>query len=180
MPQKSLKIYTLQEFTAADRIDRIQMHIMEPKRFILTLTEEEYWRKLQQAYHLCYDELRQSEAIKKIQESVYDCETWYKANRVYADMTAVFGQFVQKNAEFRRQIAVEKLYFFAKKAEDDDDWQLAASIIEKAAKLEGLDKIQPGFTADDINLPDIEVTSDAEVLRIAEETWEEADLEDED
>lgn len=179
MSQKSLRIYSHKDFSKADRIDRIKMHLVEPDRFTLFEHEEDYLRKLTQAYQQCFNELRQSEAVTWIQNNIHGCETWYKANRVFDDMTLVFGHFVNKNLEYRRQIVVERLYFYAAKLEEAENWEAAAKVSEKAAKLEGLDKILPDFDPDAFEFPEIEVNSNPETLRLMQAD-EEAEFEDED
>jgi hypothetical protein len=177
MSKKAIRIYTEKDFTAADRLDRIVMAMMEPSRFILSESEDVYREKLTMAYAQVWEEYRQSEAIKWIQENVDECETWYKSHRVYADMCAVFGHFLTKNKAMQRAIVVEKFYAYAKRAEDDENIELAAKMLDKAAQLEGLYVIEAEFDPADFQIPAPIITSDPRVLRIQEP--EDADFEDE-
>lgn len=176
MPQKALRIYSEREFTSAGRLDRIVMAMMEPSRFTLTASEDEYREKLASAYAAVWDEYRQSEAIKWIQKNVSGCETWYKSHRVFSDMCEVFGRFLVKNKAMQRAVVVERFYYYARLAEEDDNIELAAKMLDKAAQLEGLYKMEADFDPSEFQIPAPTITSDPRVLRLAEP--EDADFEE--
>lgn len=168
------------------------MSLIEPERFegLLTLEEEEYRDDLQRAYQGCFKELRESVAIKYIQNNIKGRESMYKASRLLDDMQKLYGRFVQKNQLLKRGIVVERMYETAARMKEiadrmyEDDEVLAAaemeersiSILEKAAKLEGLDKLQTGIDPTDFELPALVITNDARVLK---EGIEEAEVDEE-
>lgn len=184
-------IYSNKEFQAATRLERIYMAMIEPDRFeaLLSYDEQAYMDKLQLAYHGCWNELRYSAAIFFIQNNIQGCETMYKATRLLEDMQTLYGRFLEKNKQLKLGIVVERMYeaadrmlayakelYLDKKDEDGNvilaDKSLAIAveekamlILEKAAKMDGLDKIQTGFNPRDFQLPAVVVTSDARVLR---------------
>lgn len=161
-----LKIYSLKDFVAADRLSRIRMHIVEPERFILFESEQNYYEKLLKAYHGTFDTFQRTEAVKFIQNTIPDCETWYKANRVYQDSCELFGSFIERNKQLQRLKTVEKLFFYAEQLERDGKWLEASMVLEKAAKIEGLDKAEEqNFNPDDFIFPKMEVSSDPRLLR---------------
>lgn len=175
----TIEIYSLADFKKADRISRIRMHMLEPDRFVLNDQDETYYRQLQQAYQLVFEELRQSVAIKTIQEAVPGAETWHRANTILQDIYELFAPFLKKNKDLRRAILVERLYHMAKVAESkahgtykddegishdfaDKDWmELAMKLYVEAGRFEGLDEHDTAMIdPDEITIPEIEITSD--------------------
>lgn len=174
---KNQRIYTEKDYVAAGRTDRIIMSMMEPERFVLSEKEDAYRSKLARAYAEVFEEYRQGEAVRWIQENIEDCETWFKANKVYADMCAVFGRFLEKNKAMQRAIIAERFYYFAKMAEADENWELAAKMLDKAAQIEGLYEIEGELNPADFLLPAPVITNDPRVLRLRD--VEDARFEDE-
>lgn len=175
----TIEIYSQADFHKADRLDRIRMHMIEPERFILGDDDDAYYRQLQQAYHLVFQELRESVAMKAIMENVPGADTWHRANRILRDIYTLFSPFVQKNKDLRRAILLEKLYMMADVAQnravftctDDDgkekecadrDWmEMAERLLSQAARIEGLDQPEKSaFDPDELVIPEIEITSD--------------------
>ncbi|RTL04776.1 hypothetical protein EKK58_09660 [Candidatus Dependentiae bacterium] len=177
------------------------MHMIEPDRFVLNDSDEQYYLQLQKAYHLVFDELRESVAMKAIMEQVPGADTWHRANRILRDIYALFSPFVQKNKDLRRAILLEKLYMMADVAQKnavykyeaqdaegnkiekegaDLEWmELAGKLYAQAAKIEGLD--QPEvimLNPDEITIPAIEVTSDPQAFLAAQADIEDADYDE--
>lgn len=171
------------------------MHMIEPDRFALNDLEDIYYRQLQQAYQLVFEELRQSVAIRTIQEAIPGAESWHMANRVLQDIYELFAPFLKKNKDLRRAILVEKFYMMAKVAESkaifehtdsdgivhqgaDKEWmEVATRLYELAGKFEGLDEHDTAMIdPDEIQIPSIEITADpAAFLAAQTEEAEEAD-----
>lgn len=194
--RSGIEIYSLEDFRKADRLGRIRMHMLEPEKFCLDDQDERYYRMLQQAYQLVFDELRQSVAIRVIQETIPEAESWYMANRLLRDIYELFAPFVNKNKELRRAILVEKLYHLARVAEKNAlvtytdekgietevanaDWmEMAQRLYTQAGKFEGLDQHEAALIdPDEIQIPAIEITADPQAFLAAqaEESDEEAD-----
>lgn len=163
------------------------MHMIEPDRFILNDPDETYYRQLQEAYHLVFDEMRESVAMKAIMENVKGADTWHRANKVIRDIYLLFSPFVQKNKDLRRAILLEKLYMMADVAQKnavftyvddrgkeqqgaDIEWmELAGKLFAQAAKIEGLDQPEMSvMNPDDLVIPDIEITSDPSAFLAAQ------------
>lgn len=196
-----IEIYSLEDFRKADRIGRIRMHMLEPDKFALNDQDDTYYRQLQQAYQLVFEELRQSVAIRAIQEGIPGAESWHMANRILKDIYELFAPFLKKNKELRRAILVEKFYAMAKVAEGkamfeytddegvthqcaDQDWMMIAEkLYTQAGKFEGLDQHEVTMLdPDEIQIPEIEITADpaAFLAAQAEESGEADDYDDED
>jgi len=163
------------------------MHMIEPERFVLNDQDETYYRQLQAAYHLVFDELRESVAMKAIMETVEGADTWHRANKLMRDIYTLFSPFVQKNKDLRRAILLEKLYLMADVAQKkavfkytaqdkegndiehegaDLEWmELAGKLYAQAAKIEGLDQPEMSvINPDDLTIPEIEITSDPQAF----------------
>lgn len=175
--------------------------MIEPDRFVLNDSDEKYYRQLQTAYHLVFDELRESVAMKAIMEQVPGADTWHRANRILRDIYALFSPFVQKNKDLRRAILLEKLYMMADVAQKnavfkyeaqdpegnniekegaDLEWmEVAGKLYAQAAKIEGLDQPEVSMlNPDEITIPAIEITSDPNAFLAAQAAIEDADFED--
>jgi len=167
------------------------MFMIEPDKFVLNDVDETYYLQLQQAWRLVSDEVRESVAINLIREQIDGCESWFKANRVLRDVEALFSPFIERNKSLQRGRVIEKLYWFAKKAEEraivtiegeeivDQDWLvIAQKFLKEAAEMEGLNDIEKaGFTADDLEIPEIEITSDPQAF-VEAQTGEYLDYDD--
>jgi len=199
--RSQIEIYSLEDFKKADRLGRIRMHMLEPERFALNDQDDIYYRQLQQAYQLVFEELRHSVAIRAIQEAIPGAEMWHRANRILQDIYELFAPFLRKNKDLRRAILVEKLYEMAKVAEKraygsytddqgnvqewaDPDWMVIVErLYTQAGKFEGLDQHDaPLLDPDEIQIPEIEITADpaAFLAAQAENSGEEADWDEAD
>ena len=184
------------------------MHMIEPDKFLLNDQDENYYRQLQEAYHLVFDELRESVAIKAIMLNVPGADTWHRANKIIRDIYTLFSPFVQKNTVLRRAIMLEKIYMMADVAQKkaiyeyketdpegkevkvqgaDIEWmELAGKLYAQAAKIEGLDNPEISvIDPDSIEIPEIVITSDPQAFINAQkyieepEDWPEEDYLDE-
>lgn len=162
------------------------MAMIEPERFepLLQFEEQSYMEALQLAYHHCWDMLERSASVNYILNNIRGFETMYKANRLLDDMQELFGRFIEKNKHLKQSLVVSRFYEsyerqikIAKQLYEDGDFEKAIlieekanAVLEKAAKLDGLDKLQSvGFSASDFKLPPIEITSDPKVLKGGDE-----------
>jgi hypothetical protein len=184
MPKpRKIEIYSIEDFKKAPLIDRIRMYMIEPERFDLNDRDFQYYRKLNQAFQIVFEEVAEGAAIKMIQMAVEGCENLVIAKKVLADCFELFGPMVKKNKDMRRAILVEKMYELAAKAEKnahwsendengvpqmrfDKDWmEIAANLYEKAGKFEGLDKHDvPILNPDDLEIPELIITPDPQVF----------------
>lgn len=171
--------------------------MIEPERFVLSEEDEVYYRQLQHAYHLVFDELRESVAMKAIMESVQGADTWHRANKVLRDIYELFSPFLKKNKELRRAIMLEKLYMMADVAQKkavweyvdaggspvqgaDKEWMdMASRLLGQAAKIEGLDEQDKGLIdPDDLVIPEIEITNDPAAFLAAQTDIEDLEIDD--
>lgn len=192
MSSRRLKTYSHRDFKEADQLGKIQMYIMQPEMFDLCDRDFKYYQMLLKAYHGCFQNLRTSESIKWIQANIPTAEDYTKAVRIYNQTCDLFGRFVDKNKSLRQALLVEKMYEdaemirkLAKKLLDQEDYFAAATtmekanlIREKAAKMEGLDKMPANFNPEEFSLPEVIITSDPRALLPEAEHVEDIEYED--
>lgn len=171
--------------------------MLEPERFVLSDDDGEYYRQLQHAYHMVFDELRESVAMKAIMENVPGANTWHRANKVLRDIYELFSPFLKKNKDLRRAIVLEKLYMLADVAQKravftytddkgdqqegaDREWmEMAERLLTQAAKIEGLDQPEKAaFDLDELLIPEIEITSDPAAFLASQMEFEDAEFDD--
>lgn len=170
----NLTIYTPTDFKNASKLDRILMSEMQPEKFSLTDYEERYLNDLREAYALVGDELSESVALKRIRIEIEGYESYVAASKLLQDVQTYWRNFIVKNKEYKQGIAAAKMYALAQQAEelanDIEDLDLVSRMYERAAKLEGLDKVeQLSINPADIQIGDVIITSDISALRAEED-----------
>jgi hypothetical protein len=163
-----IEIYSIKQFTEANRLDRIRMHMIEPERFELNNPDWEYYQALQQAFALVYNELRESVAVQAIRSNIAGYDNFATAQNLLRDCLTLYGSFMVKNKDARRAMMLEKLYELAEIAQrkavefEDPEWmELAGNLYAKAAAIEGLDKHEQSMPdPDELQIPALEITSD--------------------
>lgn len=190
--KKQLSLYTKNDFKKADRLERIYLSMIEPDLFepMLSYDEEAYMKQLHQAYQGCYKQLSRGAAIKFIQTTIQGCEMIGRANRLLDDMQKLYGRFIDKNLALKQSILVEKMYEDAerisgmgKRMADEGNYEAAANMLEranlireKAAKIEGLDRVNKGWQPEDFELPELVITTDPKALK--EPEYEDAEYDE--
>lgn len=185
--QRPRTLYKEKDFKAASRNDRFYMCILEPKmEAYLPDRDRDYFSQLKACFVLCAEEVSQSVAIKKIQNTLTKDGRNDSAHKLYKDMCEVYGKITKRNKAFAKVVLVEKLYALAALAEQNvsekptpEELDIVAKIYERAAKIEGLDKEETLFDAQEITIPEIHITNDPKYIieSIDDEQDEEADFE---
>lgn len=98
------------------------------------------WNNVQNCFALCHKEFDTRAAIKIIRSQIPGCDGYNTAAKLYRTMCDVYGPFQTRNKEMARSIMVQRLWSIGEKLEEKGELEAAASVFEKAAKLEGLDK----------------------------------------
>lgn len=167
-----MRLYTQADFKAAGKLDRILMSEMQPNIFALSDYEDKYLHILRQAFALCGDELNENVAISKIRATIVGYENYTVAAKLLNDVQLYWRNFIQKNKDYKLALVVVRMYALAEKAKEAavtiDDFDTASRMLERAARLEGLDKIQQGLNAADIQIGDVIITSDIKALEMEE------------
>lgn len=177
-----LTIYTQTDFREASKLDRILMSEMQPEKFCLDDYEDRYLNDLRNAYALVGEELSEGVALRRIRTEVVGYESYAAASKLLQDMQVYWRSFITKNKDYKQAIVVTKMYALAEKAEElaetVGDFDIISKMLERAAKIEGLDKVETlAMNPADIQIGDVIITSDVSALK-AEESDEEGDDDD--
>ena len=167
-----LTLYTQADFNSASKLDRILMSEMEPNKFALLDLEEKYLGKIREAFVLVGEELQENVALKKIRERITGYESYSQASKLLNDTLQYYNNFIPKNRAYKLSLVISKLYGLAEKANEQaqtiEDFDAVSKMLERAARLEGLDKIQHGLNAADIQIGDVIITSNVKALQAEE------------
>lgn len=167
-----IKIYSLSEFSKASRIERIYMHLMQPRDFDLTFDEDDYLQKLREAFCILSENPSKSQSITLLRE-MYPEHKKESIYRIINDSQELFGNIIQSNKSFDRMVLRERLLKIAEKLEKIEGDPITLDIARKCyadiMKLDALDKHgKEGITQDDLKLPDLFFTDDPKYLNAEE------------
>lgn len=175
----SKQAFSLEDFKNATRIEKMYIYMMYPEKFVLHESQYRWFLKVQKAFALCSQEVSRTAAIRKIQNNIVGLEDYKAANKAYNDMQELYGNFIQQNKEFRRQLYIERHLALAKKAKKEGDLTEQRLNIEAAAKLEQFDK-QEALNPADLKIPEVTFSTDINVLKAASQEAEDMDYEEND
>lgn len=137
----NIKLFDNSSWNNATKTERFQMVLMDV-RLEEQLTGDEWriWTNVQHCFALCHKQFDTRKAIKVIQSQIPGYEVYTTAATLYRTMCEVYGPFQARNKEMARSIMVQRLWTIGVRLEQKGELEAAASVFEKAAKLEGLDK----------------------------------------
>lgn len=121
MGRKKVLIYTDAQWAAADAIDRMYMHLLEPERWILTQAEDEMLEQLRQVWAIICKKSTQRERIRLISEQISVSER--TVTRYIENAQHLFGDMLKVDLDIELALAYDrymKLYEKARKAKDFD------------------------------------------------------------
>lgn len=172
-PRSKERVFTQSDFdNASDVVERIIIHLDQPRKFLLTEFERRHFERLRLVFGIMQQCNTQRARIKRICQVIPVSER--SVQRYMADATALFVDMVKVDRDFERSFLKEKLYALAQKAEEAGDVETAMRCLDKVIKLEGYDREDAGIKADDIKLPTLIFTSNPKALTAQNEDYEEA------
>lgn len=125
-------IYTLAEFSSADKLDRIYMHLVEPK-WKLSLSDQETLNQLKAAWNAILNLPNQSSRIRHLEDTFQVTEL--KARLLLKEAAQVFGDLTKLNVELELHMSRERYLKLMQKAEDAGDFDIARKCQESADKV---------------------------------------------
>lgn len=138
MGRTKQRIYSLREWEAADPLDRLYIHLMEPERWGLNPKEEEMLEKLRIVWAIVCEKNTQRERIRLISEQILVSER--TVSRYIQDALHLFGDILRVDMDLELSLAYERymhLYEKSKAAEDFDTARRCQdSAVEILAKIE--------------------------------------------
>ena len=121
MARPKVMIYTEAQWAAADPIDRLYMHLLEPERWTLTQAEDEMLEQLRQVWAIICKKSTPRERIRLISEQIVVSEK--TVTRYIQNAQHLFGDMLKVDMDIELALAYGRymaLYEKAKKAEDFD------------------------------------------------------------
>lgn len=163
--RSQVRIYSQNDFRAANRIERIHIHLMFPDDFHLKESEIVHLERCRGAFAVMSDHFDQATRISRIRAIDPDHISIYIACKLMNDAKELFGDIIKVNKKFDRMILREKLIALAKQAEDDKDFAEARRNYMAVMKLDQLHRDDQNVVDPaDLQLPDITFTSDISAI----------------
>ena len=123
MSRQPKRIYNERDWQAADPLDRLYMHLMEPHRWALNNIEEDRLDRLRKVWAIMCEKATTRERIKLISEIVEVTE-----RTVYRDMEdakGLFGDILKIDIELELRLAYERYMELFEKAKIGEDYDTA-------------------------------------------------------
>lgn len=160
--QSNRRVYTQQDFDTAQGVERIVIHLDNPRAFPLSPTERRHFERLRVVFGVMMACNTQRDRIRRISQVIAVSE---KSIRRYMDeATMLFGDLMAVDARFEKNFLKEKLYGLAKKAEEAGDIETAVKCLDRVIKISGYDREDGGLKPGDIQMPTIIFTSNPKAL----------------
>ena len=103
------KVFRLEDWKKASRIERMYIYMMEPDRFALNDPDRKYLNTLKRAFHIMSDYSSNLVASNLIFECFGEVETKNRVYKIMNDARDLFGAMIQRNKEFDRMVMKERL-----------------------------------------------------------------------
>lgn len=156
------KVYELEDFKRATRLERLHMHLMQPYDFHLNDQDHEYLEKLRECFSIMQNAVSKQQTIRTME----DREPFSQTREIYSiihDTQQLFGNLVESNKNIDRMAVSEKLIQLAELATNKKDYETAMKCWERYYKLNRLHE-KDETALKDLNVPDWEFTSDLSAL----------------
>lgn len=121
--QKHRKIYTEADWHAADPIDRIYMHLMEPERWELTQAEDEKLEALRMVWSIICKQSTPRARIRMISQQIDVTER--TVQRYINDAQTLFGDILTVDMDLELNLAYSRLMKLHDKATKSGDYETA-------------------------------------------------------
>lgn len=127
---KKSRIYTERDWRAADGLDRLYIHLLEPGRWELTMQEEERLDALRTVWKVITQKSRQRERLAVICEMLTVSER--TAYKYIQDATALFGETLDIDHTLELRLAYERYLHIHDLAKKEEDWDNARRALDSA------------------------------------------------
>lgn len=155
------KIYTEREWGAADSLDRLYIHLMEPERWELTHEEDELLDNLRKVWAIVCEKSTQRARVRLISEQIAVSER--TVQRYIQQAILLFGDILKVDTDLELALAHERYMKLYKLAMKDDDYDTAMKC--QCYALAVLEKIDARRPREAKKYTAITFTSDPSALR---------------
>lgn len=139
------RIYTQEEWNAADPLDRLYIHMMEPDKWELSDREDQRLEKLEKAWKIMIKKASPRDRIKLVAKAL-DCSEAY-AGLLIKDAGKLFVETLDLDHELELRLAYHRFSKLYDKALDGEDFDAAQRALDRAmAVREKLEARQPKQT----------------------------------
>lgn len=174
--KQTVRIYTASEFKAANRVDRLYMHLQQPADLKLSNTDEIYLEDLTEIFHICSHYLSDRKAMAVLKNSIFKKRNFSRATlyRMMIDAKNLFGNVIERNKDFDRAVLREKFIEIhrlmiaqGKNTGNVKAYEQARLALFNLMKLDGTDmqEKENGLRAEDLKLPQLIITNNPEALK---------------
>lgn len=133
MARTKAKIFSQRDWEAAQGLDRMYLHLVEPERWPLMPQEEEKLDRLRLVWQILCEKGRTIERIRLIVES-FMC-TEMSARNYMRDAKALFFETLEFDHELELRVAYERFMLISEKAENEHEFDAAQRALNSAMKL---------------------------------------------
>lgn len=133
MSKPKQRIYTQADWEAADALDRLYMHLMEPERWVLNAYEEDKLDNLNQVWKIIVKKASPRERIRIITHTLNCCDR--SAFRYIQDATKLFMETLDLDHDLELRLAYHRFSRLHDEARKAEDWDSARRALDSAMNI---------------------------------------------
>jgi hypothetical protein len=164
------RLFTEAEYSVADPLERIYMHLLQPDELKLNMYDELRLKNLKIAFAIACEEGSHFTRIKKVSEAL-DVNS-RNAQKWIADSLLLFADILKVNKDLEKAVIREKLVKLAEKANERGDYETELKAWQTVTKLFGLDKPEPDSKPKKAKFAQVIFTNNPNALKIDAEDAE--------
>lgn len=170
------RLFTEAEYAAADPVERIYMHLLQPDELQLNKYDAQRLDYLKTAFAIACEEASGFERIRKFMAASGLSER--QSQQYLLDAITLFGDVLKVNKDLEKAVIREKLIKLAQLAHEKGDYETELKCWTQITKLYGLDKPDPADKPKKARFTEVIFTNNPRVLKIEAENaeYEEGDL----
>lgn len=164
------RVFTEAEYAAADPVERIYMHLLQPDELHLNKYDAQRLDYLKTAFAIACEEASGFERIRKMTAVTGLSER--NAHQYILDSIRLFGDVLKVNKDLEKAVIREKLIKLAELAHEKKDYETELKCWTQITKLFGLDKPDQADKPKKPRIVEVIFTNNPNVLKIQAENAE--------
>ena len=160
-----LRIFEAQQYSGVKRVDKIYMNMIEPRKYPLSPSDQQYAFQLQRAFVIMSEQTVNHNKAIKILRNVEECSRW-DAVRILSDAEDLYGMIRKLKKETQSILMYDRCTRMMEKCFEMGNQEGARKWMGLAIKVGKLDKLElETLNVEDISLPNtFNYTDDASTL----------------
>lgn len=126
-------IFTEKDWKDADRLGRIYMHLVEPRKWELSYEDEDHLNRCKAAWESLFAFPTTISRVRHLADTFQMTEM--SARKALDDAAKLFGNIMKLNKSLELHMSRERFLGLGKKAEDMGDYEVARRCYESADKV---------------------------------------------